>query len=161
MLVRDVVTAPVAVLNIGGVANVTFDCSLIYCINFSLFYWDCFVHCKLFAIHKSNRGCTLSFSNTVCILILCVNRYVGGDDSLIGFDTGPGNALIDDWIHHHDLGLFDVNGGVASRGVVHWDRIRTIMTSSSFFKAPPPKSLDRNDFSSSMVEVCLGSFFKS
>lgn len=79
--------------------------------------------------------------------------YIGGDSDadLIAFDTGPGNALIDDWMlaqagHAHDAG-----GATAAQGRVNDAALRRLLD-HPYFSAPPPKSLDRNDFSAAAVQ---------
>src|SRR5271154_3732255 len=84
---------PVAVLNLGGVANVT---------------------------------------------------YVDGD-TLIACDTGPGNALLDDFLRLRTGRPLDTDGKMAKAGTVREDMIERLME-HPFFAAAPPKSLDRNDF---------------
>ncbi|MEE2745641.1 MAG: anhydro-N-acetylmuramic acid kinase [Pseudomonadota bacterium] len=87
---------PIAILNIGGVANVT---------------------------------------------------WLGGSEhEILAFDTGPGNALIDDWMILHGEGQFDLDGSFASRGTINPDILKDLL-SDHFFKKHPPKSLDRNEFS--------------
>jgi anhydro-N-acetylmuramic acid kinase len=68
-----------------------------------------------------------------------------GDDALVAFDTGPGNALIDDWVARHDRGRFDADGLFARAGTAN-GAIVTRMLAAPYFQAPPPKSLDRQDF---------------
>ena len=75
----------------------------------------------------------------------------GDDGRLIGFDTGPANAPIDDWIRMHDAGMMDKDGLIAARGTVDRDRLAKIMN-KSYFSLKPPKSLDRNGFSASLAE---------
>jgi len=87
--------APLAVLNIGGVANVTF--------------WS------------------------------------GGED-IAAFDTGPGNGMIDLLMQDRGAGRFDEGGHYASVGRVDEGVIRALLA-HPYFIAPPPKSLDRYDFS--------------
>lgn len=87
---------PVAILNIGGIANVT---------------WI-----------SSNQ------------------------DDLWAFDTGPGNALIDDWIHHHTGAFYDQDGHIASQGKCQQPYLDQLLA-HPYFQKLPPKSLDRNDFS--------------
>ncbi len=77
--------------------------------------------------------------------------YIGRDDDLIAFDTGPGNALIDDWMMRHAGVPRDTDGATAARGRVHDDVVRFYL-SHSFFAAPPPKSLDRNAFVWDLVQ---------
>lgn len=91
---------PVAVLNIGGVANVT---------------------------------------------------WIGANGHLIAFDTGPGNAMIDDLLKSR-LGLdCDENGAIAAKGRAHGDYVTEYLR-HSYFGQPPPKSLDRNVFAASLVD---------
>jgi anhydro-N-acetylmuramic acid kinase len=85
---------PVAFLNIGGVANVTF---------------------------------------------------VGADGSVIAFDTGPGNALIDDWMLQKAQKKYDEGGKTAAQGKVD-DPLLARLVAHPFFAQQPPKSLDRNAF---------------
>ncbi|MEI6418416.1 MAG: anhydro-N-acetylmuramic acid kinase [Sphingomonadales bacterium] len=59
------------------------------------------------------------------------------------FDTGPGNALIDDWVRAHGAGDYDAGGALAGAGAVHEERVQA-MADHPWFDAPPPKSLDRN-----------------
>lgn len=88
-------TLPVAVVNIGGVANVT---------------------------------------------------WIGGNGQLIAFDTGPGNALMDDWVAAKTGTSFDDQGALAATGEVDDNMLAHFMR-DTFFAAPPPKSLDRDHFS--------------
>ncbi|MCC6776413.1 MAG: anhydro-N-acetylmuramic acid kinase [Hyphomicrobiales bacterium] len=85
---------PLAVLNIGGVANVTF---------------------------------------------------IDESDELIAFDTGPGNALIDDFLQSRSGQLHDDGGRAAAAGRVDEAALARLLA-HPFFARRPPKSLDRNDF---------------
>ena len=63
----------------------------------------------------------------------------------VAFDSGPGNALIDQWVSREGGLPFDENGMIASEGGV----IRAVVErylESPFFAKAAPKSLDRNDF---------------
>lgn len=91
---------PLAVLNIGGVANVT---------------------------------------------------WIGEDGSLLAFDTGPGNALIDDWAQRHKGEPVDLGGALAKQGRIDEDVLADLL-SHPFFDLPAPKSLDRNAFHSTIVD---------
>jgi anhydro-N-acetylmuramic acid kinase len=84
---------PVAVLNVGGVANVT---------------------------------------------------YIDGE-RLVACDTGPGNALLDDFLRVQTGEPLDVDGRTAASGVVDENTIERLLA-HPFFAQPPPKSLDRNEF---------------
>lgn len=71
--------------------------------------------------------------------------YIGEDDILLGYDLGPGNALINDAMMLHYNKPYDEDGIVAKSG--HVDKaIVTQLMSDEFFKKMPPKSLDRNHF---------------
>jgi anhydro-N-acetylmuramic acid kinase len=84
---------PIAVLNVGGVANITF--------------------------------------------------VDGGDP--IACDTGPGNALIDDFMRARTGAPLDRDGDQAAKGRVDESFVAHILT-NGFFRQPCPKSLDRNAF---------------
>lgn len=90
---------PVAMLNIGGVSNVT---------------W------------------------------IGANDQEGGD-ALIAFDTGPGNALIDDWALRHTGDPVDRDGALARRGTVDAGAVARFLR-NPYFARPAPKSLDRDAF---------------
>ncbi|MDO8422569.1 MAG: anhydro-N-acetylmuramic acid kinase [Parvibaculum sp.] len=77
--------------------------------------------------------------------------YVGIDGSLLAFDTGPGNALIDDWAMSHTGVPVDTDGAMAEIGEVDVDVLQTLMA-HAFFETKPPKSLDRFSFSPAAVE---------
>ena len=85
---------PLAVLNIGGVANVTF---------------------------------------------------LGSDGIVAACDTGPGNALLDDWVAQHTGQAFDAGGALAATGQVREDLLAAWL-SHLYFARPLPKSLDRQQF---------------
>jgi anhydro-N-acetylmuramic acid kinase len=77
--------------------------------------------------------------------------WLGADGDILAFDTGPGNALIDDWMLTHTGRACDENGACAARGKVD----RTIVDrflAHPYFSRTPPKSLDRNEFDPSPVE---------
>lgn len=66
-----------------------------------------------------------------------------GKGGILAFDTGPGSALIDDWVQRHDGRLFDEDGRLAAAGRVDDDALARLMA-HPYFSLPPPKSLDRN-----------------
>jgi anhydro-N-acetylmuramic acid kinase len=77
--------------------------------------------------------------------------YIGKNGDVLAFDTGPGNAPIDDWMHRHSGKPVDENGDVARTGKVN-DAALDTMLGNPFFDAKPPKSLDRLDFGTGAVE---------
>ena len=76
--------------------------------------------------------------------------YIDGTDTLIACDTGPGNALLDDHMLRHFNQRFDTEGRTAALGRVDEAWIAKALA-LPFFALPPPKSLDRNDFSALKV----------
>lgn len=93
------IAPPFAILNIGGVANVTF---------------------------------------------------IASGDRLVGFDTGPGNALVDDLMHERGGCACDLDGATARRGHPDEDLLGWLLA-HPYFARRPPKSLDRNWFSHRLV----------
>ena len=73
--------------------------------------------------------------------------YIDGADTLIACDTGPGNALLDDFVLRMTGQRFDCEGRMAAQGAVDVAWV-TWALDHPFFGRPPPKSLDRNDFAS-------------
>lgn len=63
----------------------------------------------------------------------------------IACDTGPGNALLDDFMMARTGRPFDADGVTAARGWVDEEAVGEALD-HPFFRAPPPKSLDRNAF---------------
>jgi anhydro-N-acetylmuramic acid kinase len=71
--------------------------------------------------------------------------WIGDDGQLLAFDTGPGNALIDDWMLKHTGKPIDRDGKAAQSGRVDRDRLARLLD-NRYLAQPPPKSLDRFDF---------------
>lgn len=67
------------------------------------------------------------------------------EDDVLAFDTGPGNALIDDWVERHTGKSWDEGGVMARAGTVDETALTALM-SHPYFQIPPPKSLDRDTF---------------
>ena len=64
---------------------------------------------------------------------------------LLGFDTGPGNGLMDNYMSVISDKHFDKNGTLASKGTPDKKVIKKFLN-HKFFKKPPPKSLDKHSF---------------
>jgi anhydro-N-acetylmuramic acid kinase len=71
--------------------------------------------------------------------------WIGPKDDMIAFDTGPGNAPIDDWAMKHTGIARDIDGKLAATGTPNESIIEQFLN-QPFFKMAPPKSLDRNSF---------------
>jgi anhydro-N-acetylmuramic acid kinase len=76
--------------------------------------------------------------------------YLDGD-TVIAFDTGPANAMIDDWCLRHTGTAYDVDGRLAASGKVNEAALARLLD-DPYFAQKPPKSLDRNDFSAAPVQ---------
>lgn len=76
--------------------------------------------------------------------------YIDGDAELIACDTGPGNALIDDFVLRTTGQPFDAGGALAATGRI--DEVWVARgLANPFFAASPPKSLDRNHFAAMVL----------
>ena len=64
---------------------------------------------------------------------------------VIGFDTGPGNTLLDRWIQKHQKKPFDRNGAWAASGTCV-DALLERLLSFRYFDLAPPKSTGLEDF---------------
>lgn len=69
--------------------------------------------------------------------------YIG--EELIAFDTGPGNALIDQWVQAQAGIPYDQGGMIAAEGNINI-KLANQYLESPYFDKELPKSLDRNDF---------------
>ncbi len=64
---------------------------------------------------------------------------------ITGFDTGPGNALMDDWIAHHRQRRYDAQGAWAASGAVD-EGLLELLLADPYLSAPPPKSTGREHY---------------
>jgi anhydro-N-acetylmuramic acid kinase len=71
------------------------------------------------------------------------------EDAMIAFDTGPGNALLDDWMQKHTGNTYDDGGEVAFSQQTDGAFVEQFLA-QSYFSRRPPKSLDRNQFYKSL-----------
>jgi anhydro-N-acetylmuramic acid kinase len=73
------------------------------------------------------------------------------DGSVTGFDTGPGNTLLDNWIFHHRGDTYDRDGAWAASGNVVPELLRH-MLDDPYFSAAAPKSTGREYFNLAWLE---------
>jgi anhydro-N-acetylmuramic acid kinase len=78
--------------------------------------------------------------------------YLGPQGEIIAFDTGPANALIDDFLIQRRGLAFDENGALGATGRVDFDTVAVLMR-DPYFDRPAPKSLDRNHFNAAAACV--------
>jgi len=64
---------------------------------------------------------------------------------IIGFDTGPGNCLMDEWINLHLQKNFDKDGSFAAQGKVNKALLAHLLA-DPYFTSPPPKATGREYF---------------
>ncbi|MEP7329581.1 MAG: anhydro-N-acetylmuramic acid kinase [Betaproteobacteria bacterium] len=71
-----------------------------------------------------------------------------------GFDTGPGNVLLDDWCSRHLGTAFDADGAWAATGTVDPVALRALHA-EPFLALPPPKSTGRDLFNPAWLDAHL------
>lgn len=71
--------------------------------------------------------------------------WLGADGRILAFDTGPGGALLDDWVARVTGAPYDADGALARAGTADEARIAAVLA-RPYFDRPPPKSLDRDAF---------------
>jgi anhydro-N-acetylmuramic acid kinase len=79
-------------------------------------------------------------------------------DVVIGFDCGPGNALMDAWCMNHTGAVFDDQGNWAATGSVHEALLQSLLD-EPFFTQSPPKSTGRDLFNAPWLQTKLAGFF--
>ena len=75
---------------------------------------------------------------------------IGADGTLTAGDTGPGNALLDDFVCARTGAAMDRGGALAARGTIDAAALECLMA-DPWFDRPMPKSLDRDAFSAEPV----------
>jgi len=71
---------------------------------------------------------------------------------LVGFDTGPGNGLLDQYMQAHLGCAFDQAGKLSASGTVNKQIVNDFLQ-QPYFKQTYPKSLDRSDFNKALDSV--------
>lgn len=78
------------------------------------------------------------------------------DGGCLGFDCGPGNALMDHWCRAHTGAAYDDAGRWAAGGAVAGTLLQTLLA-EPFFQQPPPKSTGRDLFNPAWLKSALQS----
>jgi len=71
--------------------------------------------------------------------------FIGSKGELLAFDTGPGNALINDLMMKHKGVAYDEGGKICLAGKILHSHLAEALA-HPYFQEKPPKSLDRNSF---------------
>jgi anhydro-N-acetylmuramic acid kinase len=80
-----------------------------------------------------------------------VSLLPAGGGTVTGFDTGPGNLLMDAWCERHRGEPFDRDGAWAAGGRIDEALLRSLR-SDAYFGLPPPKSTGRDLFTTGWLE---------
>jgi anhydro-N-acetylmuramic acid kinase len=72
-----------------------------------------------------------------------------------GFDTGPGNTLMDQWIGEQQGQAMDRDGKWATGGRIDPDLLACLLA-DPYFQLAPPKSTGREHFNLDWLATCLG-----
>ncbi len=75
----------------------------------------------------------------------------GAENASIGFDTGPGNTLLDTWCQQHTGTPYDVDGQWAASGQINQALLRDMMA-DEYFHRTPPKSTGREYFNPAWLQ---------
>lgn len=78
-------------------------------------------------------------------------------EEILGFDTGPGNALMDAWIQTHRAESYDAQGAWAGSGRSHGDLLQKLLE-HPYFAQQPPKSTGRETFTLAWLQESLKDF---
>jgi anhydro-N-acetylmuramic acid kinase len=79
------------------------------------------------------------------------------DDKVIGFDTGPGNVLLDLWCARHRGQQYDANGAWAESGGIVPELLQALLA-EPYLRLPPPKSTGRDLFHAAWLDDKLAAF---
>ena len=80
-------------------------------------------------------------------------------DTLVGFDTGPANTLLDSWINNCRQEPFDEHGNWAAKGNLHVELL-TDMLLDPYFERDPPKSTGKEHFNLELVQSHIAKLSK-
>ena len=78
----------------------------------------------------------------------------GSSDSVRGFDTGPGNTLLDAWCERHAGKAYDAGGAWGASGQVD-EKLLVALLDDDYFRQPAPKSTGRERFNAAWLDAKL------
>ncbi len=108
-------------------------------------------HAQLFKSNKNLAIVNIGGMSNITLLASTPCPNIGG------FDTGPGNVLMDYWINLHKNEPFDKGGDYASAGNVSRPLLNKLL-SEPFFQYLPPKSTGRELFNANWLKNILNDF---
>lgn len=103
-------------------------------------------HKAIFA-HASEPRCVVNIGGFSNISVL-------NTDSWLGFDTGPGNCLLDYWAKTHFNQDYDAGGNIAMSGQVQTELLQILMQ-DPYLQLTAPKSTGREYFNAAWLEGML------
>lgn len=108
---------------------------------------------SLFLNAQQQRMAVLNIGGIANITLLAP----GSESPVLGFDCGPGNALLDAWCLRHTGVPYDHNGGWGRTGRVNPALLQELLN-EPFFGLPPPKSTGRDLFHADWLAHRLQNF---
>ncbi|MFO1434997.1 MAG: anhydro-N-acetylmuramic acid kinase [Gammaproteobacteria bacterium] len=99
--------------------------------------------------HESRGRAIVNIGGIANVTILRANS-----SNIIGFDSGPGNALMDEWAREHIGQAYDKDGQWAANGRIN-DALLQALLADDYFKLRPPKSTGREYFNREWLQVHL------
>ncbi len=105
--------------------------------------------------HARHNRCLQNIGGIGNVTYIPSRRHDHWQEKVIGWDTGPGNALIDLAVQQLTDGkqTFDVNGDWSRQGTPCLSLVEKWLK-QDFFQQPPPKSTGRELFGSSYLKTC-------
>lgn len=107
-------------------------------------------HRAVFADHKNRAVINIGGIANITWLPKSEN------EEILGFDTGPGNRLMDAWCERHQLHPYDDNGKWAKTGKIS-EHLLTDLMSHPYIHQLPPKSTGREVFHIDWLDEVLDS----
>lgn len=81
--------------------------------------------------------------------------WLNGTEDALGFDTGPGNVLMDSWVQQHLGTPYDDGGRFAASGTPQPDLLKRLLQHPYFDYKAGPRSTGREDFDANQLMTIL------
>ena len=112
---------------------------------------------RAFFGHPSQSRAILNVGGISNITLVPARHSSQAHEPLLGFDCGPGNALMDTWCSLHTGAPFDDGGRWGAQGRVN-QALLACLQEDGFFEKPPPKSTGRDLFNAEWLNARLKGF---